>query len=114
MISIVLGVVALIVAIYFGFKAKSKIIQFISFFVAAGIVFFLLAKIMPHRIEINDSSYLTIQEISAVIEHDQKPEAIELKSMIKTSLADNKIMLSEFNEIGAAYRLYRQKYPLNH
>lgn len=114
MIGLVLSIVVFLVAMGICYKSQTKAIKFISGFFLMSASFHIIATSIQYIIEVDQNSYFTIQEISASIQNDTNPEATALKSMIKTSLADNKIMLIEFNQIGKTYSAYRSKYPLNH
>lgn len=112
MIGTVFGVIFLIIVFGVCYKAKSKIIQLLSGLTIVGILVFLTAQFIPRFIEINESSYFTIQEISSIVQKEKNPEAVALQALIKTSFDDQKIMLEEFHKIGKAYSAYRVKYPL--
>lgn len=104
---------ALIVLVLLCFFAKSKLFHVSGVLIAVLAGFSLPYYYLTHTKEIDDQSYIAVQEISSFIDDFQDQEAIQLRLLIDSSLADNKLTLSEFKEIGNSYNAYRSKYSLN-
>lgn len=112
MIGIYIMAAMLIVGLVLSFRSKSKFIQIAGLPVAFILSLVLLPYILKHSEEVNDQGYITIHEISDSIKTAQNEDAAQLRALIRSKLSDDKVTLSEFEEIGEAYGLYRKKYSL--
>lgn len=93
---------------------KAKVIK--ALVVIALVIGFITVPsyILKKTQQVDNKTQLTVREMLISIEKDQSREAAQLRALIKSSLSDGKLMLSEYEDIGKAYSSYRAKHAVGH